>query len=354
MESTASSRKIYLDVLRILASFLVCYNHSYGYHLFLDQEADGSILSWLNVFLSAVTTMDIPLFFMISGALLLGKQESYQTIWKKRIQRILVLIFTASLAVYMLLGTRPLSVKVFLQKLLSGTVNVSHWYLYAYLGYLIFLPFLRKIANQISAQEIIVLTALRIFFVPFLMTLNYWLEYHGLAPLKLSDSLSIPLIGYDCFFCPLVGYYLSLRVETEKMTKKQLWGWVIVFFVSNILSSFMTYAEGAHTGFTQTYIGMCRFIAAMSVFSLAKYFFSKFPLPRKLEAPVVYISSVTLGIYLLEPIATYYLSPFFFSRIPWIPPIITVFSVLWCITCMAVAGCTTYVLRKIPGVRKYL
>lgn len=75
MESTASSRKIYLDVLRVLASFLVCYNHSFGYHLFLDQEADGSILSWFNVFLSAVTTMDIPLFFMISGALLLENRS---------------------------------------------------------------------------------------------------------------------------------------------------------------------------------------------------------------------------------------------------------------------------------------
>lgn len=110
-----------------------------------------------------------------------------------------MLILTASLVVYLLLGTRPLSVTEFLEKLLSGTVHISHWYLYAYLGYLIFLPFLRKIASQITTQDIILLTALRIFFTPFMMTLNYWLEYHGLAPLRLSDNLSIPLIGYDCF-----------------------------------------------------------------------------------------------------------------------------------------------------------
>ena len=354
MESRASSRRIYLDVLRVLASFLVCYNHSFAYHLFLEQEADGSIISWLNVFLSAITTMDIPLFFLISGALLLGKQESYETVWKKRIQRILVLIFAACLVAYLLLGERPLSAGVFFRQLLSGTVHVSHWYLYAYLGYLIFLPILRKIANQITARDIMVLTGLRIFFAPFMMTLNYWLGYLGLEPLVLSGSLTVPLIGYDCFFCPLVGYYMNSRAEAEQMTKKRLWGWVAVFFSANMLASFMTYAEGAHTGFTQNYIGMCRFLSAMAVFALAQYVFDRIRLPRKLETLIVCASTTTLGIYLLEPIVSHYLRSYFFRRVPWLPVDLTVASVQWCFVCMAVAGSITLALRKIPGVQKYL
>lgn len=354
METRISSRKTYLDVLRVMASFLVCYNHSYGYHLFLDQEANGSIFSWFNVFTSAATTMDIPLFFMISGALLLGKQESYQTVWKKRIVRILVLILSASLVTYLILAPRPLSGKDFFQKLLTGTVNGSHWYLFAYLSYLIFLPVLRKIANQLTFQDVIALTALRTFFVPFLMSVNFWLAQWGLGALKLSQYLYIPLIADDCFFCPLMGYYLGCRADVKAMGRKQLWGCGALFLGANLLSSLMTYAEGAALGFSQTYIGMLRYLSAMAAFLLVRYFFERVTLPKRLENLFQQVSNVAIGIFLLEPIVSHYLHGLFFSRVPWIPVVIMAVSLLWSIVCMTVGGSITFLLRKIPGVRKYL
>ncbi|MEF2836497.1 MAG: hypothetical protein U0N82_02070 [Oscillospiraceae bacterium] len=47
MPTQLKQRRSYLDVIRILASFLVCFNHSEAYHIYLDQQADGSLLTWL-------------------------------------------------------------------------------------------------------------------------------------------------------------------------------------------------------------------------------------------------------------------------------------------------------------------
>lgn len=55
MVSETVNRKTYLDALRVLAAFLVIFNHTEGFHLFLEQAADGSAASWLRVMLSVFT-----------------------------------------------------------------------------------------------------------------------------------------------------------------------------------------------------------------------------------------------------------------------------------------------------------
>lgn len=354
METRISARKTYLDVLRILASFLVCYNHAHGFSLFLYQEADGSLLSWVNVFLSVITTNNIPLFFMVSGALLLGKQESYQALWKKRILRILVVLFAASGVTYLINSPRPLSVTDFCRRLLSGEITISYWYLYAYLGYLLFLPFLRKIAVRMTHQDLLALTVLRTLFVPGLMIVNFCLGCLGIEKLVLSGQLHIPLIGYDSFFCPLAGYFLCHRMDFQSRKKEKLLWCTAAFFGASLLSSVMTYAEGATAAFSETYIGMFRYFSAMALFALVKYACETIRISPKLEALIRHISSVTFGIYLLEPIVTRFLFTPFFSRIPWTPVIITVSSAVWCVVCMAAGGSLVFLLRKIPGVRNYL
>ena len=83
MQNQLKPRRSYLDVIRILASFLVCFNHSEGFHIFLDQQADGSLVSWLMVLIPVITRVHLPLFIMITGALTLGRAESYRNMGKR-------------------------------------------------------------------------------------------------------------------------------------------------------------------------------------------------------------------------------------------------------------------------------
>ena len=99
-------RRVDLDVMRIIACFLVIFNHLPGYGLY--GNADTEFKSWIYMFLTMITRINVPIFFMISGTLLLtDRQETYKTIITKRFLRILyvLLIFTAVLCFTTLGGT---------------------------------------------------------------------------------------------------------------------------------------------------------------------------------------------------------------------------------------------------------
>ena len=354
MSQATGQRKSYLDILRILAAFLVCYNHSHGFHLYLSQEASGSVLSWINVFLPVLTTVNIPLFFMISGALLLDKEESYRVLFTRRILRFCLLIFFASLITCGILQGDTFSLSRFLPALLEGNVTISYWYLYAYLGFLAALPFLRKIAASLTGRDLCFLLVLRFVFVSVLMSLNLLLESLGRPALAISGYLQFPFATFDILFYPLVGHCLSHLEPSQYGTRKHLAFYTAVLAAGCCLSAGMTYLEGLHSGFSQTYIGLFNYSSAMCVFLLVRFPAEKRTLPAPLRSFLRTAGSVTIGIYLMEPVISHFFLEPFFRRASWDSVSITGLSILWCLFCMAAGGTATWLLRKIPYVQKVL
>ncbi|MBQ5649328.1 MAG: acyltransferase family protein, partial [Clostridia bacterium] len=77
------SRECFLDILRIIACFCVIVNHTNS-DVFLNT-APGSITWFVSLAYFFVSKIAVPVFFMISGYLLLGKIDSP----KKSFQRII-------------------------------------------------------------------------------------------------------------------------------------------------------------------------------------------------------------------------------------------------------------------------
>ena len=65
-------KKVYYEWLRCIACFMVIFNHLKGYRLFMDASGIKQICY---IILSVLTKINVPVFFMVSGALLLEKQE---------------------------------------------------------------------------------------------------------------------------------------------------------------------------------------------------------------------------------------------------------------------------------------
>lgn len=80
-----STRIVYLEYMRIVACALVIFNHSPGYTLY---SVSSGIRQVFYMTLTMITRINVPLFFMVSGVLLLGKKESWRQLFKKRIIRI--------------------------------------------------------------------------------------------------------------------------------------------------------------------------------------------------------------------------------------------------------------------------
>ena len=78
-------REVWLDVLRILAAFLVIVNHTNS-DVFQSVTPENGTW-WLSVAWYALCKIAVPVFIMVSGSVLLGRVDD-QHRWSGRIQRI--------------------------------------------------------------------------------------------------------------------------------------------------------------------------------------------------------------------------------------------------------------------------
>lgn len=87
---------VHLEAFRILAIYFVMFNHTGTNGFFLFSVAKGSRLYWPYMFISIACKFAVPLFYMVSGALLLNKEESISVVYKKRFSRMLIILVVVS------------------------------------------------------------------------------------------------------------------------------------------------------------------------------------------------------------------------------------------------------------------
>ena len=88
--------RVYIEALRILATGCVIFNHLPAIVLFTDAEG---IVQTFYLAITILIKISVPVFFMISGALLLGrKEESYKDVFKKKFMRILITMIILPIA----------------------------------------------------------------------------------------------------------------------------------------------------------------------------------------------------------------------------------------------------------------
>lgn len=127
-------KRIYgLDVLRVIACFLVILLHvtSQGFYPFSNF--------WETcVLYSSATRMCVPLFFILSGYLLLnGKQSTLLTFYKKRFLRILI-PFIITCTIYSML--RDWNLYELLSRVISQKIDFHLWFVYAIIGIYLIIP----------------------------------------------------------------------------------------------------------------------------------------------------------------------------------------------------------------------
>lgn len=201
-------KKIYIEALRIFALFWVIYNHTsiYSWTLFSNNDISmvkaETILNW---FLFVFCKISVPLFLMISGALLLGRDEPLRTN-AKRIRRIVMLILVngAANCVYFLHIHHEYAHDIhniwdFIKELYSGT-NLCTYYLWLYLGFLIALPILQSAVKMQGGA--LYATMLFVFFEELLPMLELRFELPHFNLTAYSGVFAMyyvaPMLGYVC------------------------------------------------------------------------------------------------------------------------------------------------------------
>ena len=223
--------KIYLDILRLLAIYCVVLNHTCG-SFFLPAEQNGEVLYWWMLVQNQVVKMAVPLFLMATGALLLHKEESISRLLKHRVLRFLGIILFIGLLQYVLYLCRGREGRgfwdiytLFHEKLGEYNDFWASWFLCAYLGILLMLPFLRMVARAMTREAFLYMLGVQVVFccvLPVCCLLmgeyaghsqfSYWLPFH-------PQTGTLPFSAGYCAFYVLLGYFLEHRVSVEGWRK---------------------------------------------------------------------------------------------------------------------------------------
>lgn len=209
-----TKRKTYFDILRLIAIFFVLYQHTDRlavHHYLVDG---GAVSYWISLFLQQFTYINTSVFFLISGALLLHKDESLKEIMKKRVLKyvIIIIIFDFIQYCYNYYNNPEIgfNIGIIFKRMYATSMITQYWFLYAYLAFILILPFIRCLVRNMPE-----------YYGRYLIL--GFIVIKGVMPLVevLWDNdkllLDIPLFT-NIIIYPMLGYYLE-HVWYEKLVK---------------------------------------------------------------------------------------------------------------------------------------
>lgn len=262
------------------------------------RTAYGTGLWYIVILLDIVSKAGVPIFFMISGALLLGKDESIKELFFKRVLRYAIIILLFSFVYYIRLYIQHpeygFSIKYFITYIYSTPFVIPFWFLYSYLSFLIVLPVLRAIVRTLKEQE---------YFLLFGFSATLWIlpileDTFKLNPVAISNGFGTSFIIY-----PIIGYGIA-NVLTDKYYEARYR--IIIastLFVGWATSVIMNTAEHVKTGgISGNNIDRFSWITAVAIFYFIIYICEKRKLriPDSVERVIGYIGGSTLCIFLFE------------------------------------------------------
>ena len=294
-EKVVKERKDYLELLRVIAIFLVMYNHSPAFMSFQNQSG---VEYGVSVFLSMLCKAAVPMFFMISGTMLLGKDESIGTIFKKRVLKMLIVLVVISFFYYLKLvlkGEMTFSVLFFFNLIMKMPIFLPYWYIYAYLAFLVLLPLLRPIARHMTKEITLYLIALQIIFGVVLQVIGNVTGWWFCGYFDLTSMFHVII------FYPLVGYGLDHTMDEQTTCNKKLLLLNLLFPVVGVASGMLVYRDYLKNGvYSEFFLSFAVSTVAILLFWDAKALFSIAKISERFKKIISFMGDKVFGIYLLE------------------------------------------------------
>lgn len=323
----------YLDVLRVIAISMVVMLHTGAYYQTTEMAATTVPLSLL----IALSSCAVPLFFMISGALLLSTEYdlSVRRIVVKLIKLLIIWIIWS--AVYALIdnpgaGIRTLAVRIF--------KGPFHFWFFEYLAAVYLLaPIMKALVSY--QNGIFVKYILVCWFVLGILkyTIN-GIQWHNEELSVFTGKAHFELSGFSGYF--LLGYYLS---NLKLGSRSSSMAWALAYLSAAVLQML---AERSGMLQVSTY----NLTALVAIESFCAFMACRSAWPQN-SAPsgrwLVPLAVSGMGVYIIHPIIMKYVAGYIGEGFS-----VTFRSlILFAIVLLASWG-VSFLLSRIPFVRKWL
>ena len=359
MENRISGHKTEYDLIRLIAIILVLYNHSSDpgfryFTVFFDTDllTVTSWKFWPTLFVSIFCKIAVPLFFMISGALLLGKEESYVHVFKYRIMKYIVVLLVFS-AFYFLIEQRFLTNGwlSFFRTVYSEGMITPFWFLYAYISFLLILPLLRKFVKSMDRKEYGYIFILVFTFQCIIPMINYFFFSDSVSK---NSSLSISTLTGNIFLYPVLGYGLSIhRLNRRQKTVLAAAAMIVTILVMVMTMNKMVMTGSKDEDTFSTYFSCCCLIQTISFFSCAcsaaeKRFFSS---PGATEV-LKKMAGCVFGIYLIHMAIMNKGWVCYYIMAEVLPSYLSLWIYLFIVFFLSMF--VVFLLKRVPGIKKLL
>ena len=296
--SSEKKRELWLDALRILSAFLVIVNHTNS-DVFQSANPTQPVW-WASIVWYVLCKAAVPVFVMISGACLLGRQDSLRKCFARfgRIVGALLLFsylyFLHDAWVNYGLWPRMFQLDVFFHKVWTMQIADSFWYLYFYAGLMLALPFLQRMVLALKQRELAWLSGLCILFGMI------WPMLSVLFP-----ALALPKYLDLSLFSGMTGLLL-LGWQIRRLPAHSHTRMAAILFVLSVLASVLCLrlqyqADEKYWVFMDSRLQPSPFVAAsaVSLMILFRSWFSR-PLSARSQRVWMELGGCAFGVYLLQ------------------------------------------------------
>lgn len=352
-----SSRKTYIDHLRILSTLAIVMLHVAATNWY-TTDVSSSAWSALN-FYDSIVRWGVPVFLMISGALFLEKDEiPVKKIYGKYVLRMVIAFFFWSFVYYLFSGTSAVtqlrglaSVKSWLQ-IINGHYHM--WFIPMIAGIYMCLPILKQIVQSKKITGyFLAISFVSWVLLPHFATLVHDFVYGGtgeiltgLYNLFLSTGLKM-VMNYTFYF--VLGYAVS-QYKFGKTIRQIIYllgvcGFAFTIMVSRYVSVRGNYPSSNYYDIT----GVNVFLESLAVFELYKNLsFSN----AKINALASKISKCCFGAYCVHLLIVEGLKKNGVDALSVCSPVISVpvLSLVIFLISLVISG----ILNCIPKINKYI
>ncbi|MQS52323.1 acyltransferase [Companilactobacillus mishanensis] len=344
-------RIFYLDFIRVLAIFLVIFIHVSA----IDTTLHIGSTQWqITRILNYLAHVSVPMFFMISGALLLSnpRTESISYTWKKRIPRVVIpfvawsLLSTFFIALYAHSFDLGGALKMYAQ-FLYQPVSPTLWFMYPLIGLYVLSPVLRTFAKKASTKMLVYITSIWLITNSLMPTLSPFLPKSIMHALEFNPASSFYLVGgFAGYF--ILGYLIT-RLDVSKIS---YWALILIFLICLFAGDAYSTAYPKTNDMWNQYYVTSIFVLIMSLsFYLILQKLGQRTQSVGVKKTFAFFSPLVFGIYLVHNILILFLEHWFMANLPY-QGLLATFTRYFAVAILA--SLIIWLLSLIPGINYIL
>ncbi|WP_105744439.1 acyltransferase [Cronobacter dublinensis] len=281
-----------IDFARVISCFLVVMTHVSAYWNYKFQS-EWEVVNFYN----SLSRCAVPVFVMISGALLIKKDIQILEFYKKKIPQAFIYLVSWSVFYYVIFSNNEKGFVDFLQTFFTKQTMYHLWYLYFIVGMYLLTPFLSMIYYSLDEKQR--LTALILILIFYQANL-----FQSLTGINLSGKFNFAyFITLNWYM--MIGKYIHDIVLRGNNTLRVLTLFSLSIFATAVLNSWHSHYIGKPVSTFLDNYSLNTAIAAMCILYL-----SKTKLPEKIKVLASKISPYTFAIYCVHPAILIPLRPY--------------------------------------------